>query len=127
MSKFKFGPNQEKWLAELESGDNLQCRQSLIEVDNQGNVSYCCLGLAADKVLNLEKTNSYFKDGECRLIDFLDNNVYKKLGLFSPEGTIKDYCEEKSLAELNDDYRFSFNEIAKFIRKNPEQVFSESV
>ena len=130
MSEFKFGPNQEKWLQELESGNNLQCKKSLTRFDSDCR-HYCCLGLAADKVLKLKRVDesdstSYFIFNKYRLFAYLSGESYYELGLFSPQGDIMMNGEMKTLSQMNDS-GLTFKEIAQFIRNNPEKVFSHSV
>jgi hypothetical protein len=55
---------------------------------------------------------------------FLEES-YLKYGLITYEGAIKG--SNKTLSSLNDEGDMSWPEIAKFIRKNPEKVFTISV
>lgn len=41
----------DKWIEELESGELTQTSRVLCNEDEEGNKSYCCLGVAAEKVL----------------------------------------------------------------------------
>ena len=152
---FKFGPNQKKWLRLLESGKYRRTTGRLCRVSKNGNKSYCCLGLAAEKVISLESEIVSSKTfGEKDYLNFHDNNPtdvfgdaaglpgisFKELGLNSRIGTFMkdgDYYSyykgemiqtlvNPSLARLND-IGYTFKQIARIIRKFPKYVFNKSV
>lgn len=113
-STFKLGPNQERWLAALESGEYRQCKGRL-----HSKRGYCCLGIA-DLVLSLgEKHRKLLRH------TFRDVGLYDEDGRFvSGEGVVGSFFAV-SLADANDSGG-TFAEIAAFIRANPELVFMES-
>jgi hypothetical protein len=112
MERNVFTPEQEKWLAALESGEWKQCREALRRVADDGSESYCCLGVA-NLVCGLSETNP-------------DNlaNTYRQLALYSRNGLVLAYPQDgpHELTAFNDN-GWSFAQIAAFIRANPWQVF----
>jgi len=118
---FKFTAEQEAWLHDLET---TRARQTVGKLrDYEG---WCCLGRAC-KVLDLPSV----KNGE--IYTFLKNDstlpsrATRILNLRSGTGKLKVTVEEDlgTLTELNDDLRWSFKKIAKYIRANPENVFTK--
>lgn len=114
------GPNQEKWLQALESGDYFQCR-GVLESNTEGVMSYCCLGVA-NEVLSLQE----------RSLGGLDN-TFEFLGLRECLGLLMTPAQDPNtaqhatdLSQLNDKLRWTFSEIADYIRANPDNVFKES-
>ena len=131
----KLGKKQEKWLKALESGRYKQGNGRLRREDN----THCCLGVAY-RTLRCEFT----LDPNQRLYKvYGDVSVMMKpglIGLRNSWGAIKPYLtpEEKKvyfraeipsrngLTSLND-ADATFKQIARFIRENPERVFTKSV
>ena len=111
---------QELWLIALESGNYRQTRYRL-----ELNGAYCCLGVAA-AVLGAKRTVSsdgYISyEGQTQL---LPASVVKKLQLRNEGGGVKDINLD-SLTYMNDFLDYSFADIADFIRKNPEKVFTNA-
>lgn len=136
------GPNQEAWLKALESGEYKQCKGYL----STGG-GYCCLGVACEV--------KGMKGKECLDGDETETKVVLKFGsniatappsvethlcLRSDMGTFdRELVSEKDLeaiekakpectdlATLNDDAGWSFKRIARFIRRNPQAVFTKS-
>lgn len=121
-----------KWVEALKSGEYKQIRDFLHTKEG-----YCCLGVACEifkDVCNLNKEeNSYgiwsYNGNDC----FLPKEVVNLLELNNEEGRFRESLKMKrsnnhryytvySLSEMNDD-GFSFNEIAKFIEENEDQLF----
>lgn len=137
----KLGPLQIKWLELLESGEYKQCVEGALcglDDDCTEVCSYCCLGLAAVKVLNHDYRIS--STGSVRVNDQLYYlSDWLKLGLYSNDGKFRStltleemgaYFPDATqlryhhLVQTNDDGA-TFKQIAKFIRENPERVFTE--
>jgi hypothetical protein len=117
MSNFQLGPLQTKWLEALESGEYKQQTDNVLR-----NLSgFCCLGVA-NEVCELGESDRGY------LI-----HTYSYIGLRDEEGTFElpvedrsTYIGRRSLTTMNDSGMFTFKEIAKYIRENPENVFVES-
>lgn len=121
------GPMQTLWAEALESGKYIQnIGGGVMCVDMETHNEYCCLGVASE-MFNLARDFSSLRD-------------YAKLGLFGELGYLKRYAkidgyEFNSLSHMNDGIRrdgkvvkrFTFPEIAAYIRANPSNVFSKSV
>lgn len=149
---FPFTDAQEEWLAALESGDYRQAREWLSLMDGEtGEQTFCCLGLGCH--LYDESRWKRRQSGFVLALMFenqdkgLPFEVRTRLGLADRGGTIRhgdvgtehpddmrlhDWLKTKrqefgdgvtlSLAEMND-ARWTFAEIAAFIRRNPHAVF----
>jgi len=98
------------WLKALESGEYQQGQNNLY---NRGK--YCCLGVAGcvvgvdKKILSRHSLPAYFDD-EIR-------NKFPKLLRTSGDSSFA-----LTLANKNDSGKYTFKEIAKFIRKNTKGV-----
>jgi hypothetical protein len=127
MAKQAIGPNQEKWLRALESGEYLQCTGKLgIVVD--GVEQNCCLGVAcrvmgADRRVLDDGRVSY--DGSCGCAP--PKVAYTQMALHAQAGDFKGerLKNRGCLAEANDHAGATFAEIAAFCRAHPEAVFTE--
>lgn len=110
---FELGPLQKTWVEALKSGKFKQGTKTLkIPLDN-GEFSYCCLGVA-NEVCNLgEKHPDYLHDS------------FLKLGLRDNEGMPKSGISGKQLTVINDNGK-SFKDIAELLESDPEEYFSES-
>jgi hypothetical protein len=115
---------QKAWLAALRSGEYKQCRDTLKSI----NGGFCCLGVACDiSPIGTFTEENYFKitDSEHFTKGFLSIQMMLWLGLtdscgrFSRRGDL----EYPSLADMNDSGKFTFEQIADFIEKNPEIIF----
>jgi len=125
MGKQAIGPNQEKWLQALESGEYRQGQNRLVEFDESG-MKCCCLGVGA-----LQFCESHRRDCD-RLIFGEDEGefstgtappaVIRALALRGPCGDFDGGCN--SLVGMNDK-GVTFANIAAFCRANPEAVFTE--
>jgi hypothetical protein len=112
------GPNQERWLAELESGKWKQGRGQL--GDKHG---YCCLGVACEALIPDGKQDYH---GAFQWFDHggvAPNELVAKLALYSKDGRSRDACN--SLISMNDSDQKSFPEIAAIIRSDPSIYFTE--
>lgn len=109
MDRNVFTPDQEKWLAALESGEwrqgvGSQCRGG----------SYCCLGVASETA-GLSTGPHYPTDEAVSLY-----RLHKYDGALDGDELLEGYC---SLAQANDK-GVSFSDIAAFIREKPWAVFT---
>ena len=130
---FKFTPEQEAWLHDLETTDAEQAYSYLRTADG-----FCCLGracetLGAESVYN-DNNGCFEYEGE---VASLSNGLQYQLGLLDPLGGFEHSLRDSSprdengehvitLASLNDDLLWSFKQIAAFIRETPERVFKKS-
>jgi hypothetical protein len=123
VTKRTYKARREKWLRALESGEYKQARRAL-----QKNGGFCCLGVACD--LFAKKVKAYIHTYEDGSVDYVDlppavrdhlgmrttNGMY---GFADTDGPVLD------LMHLNDAKRWSFKQIAAFIRKNANKLFVE--
>jgi len=124
--------NQERWLQALESGEYEQCQGTLINMSAKGASCYCCLGLGC-KILGMTpmKTDRGFL-GFGGSSTYLTLLAIRELGLRSNDGQFKTPIFERgnqydSLEALNDNAKWTFKQIAAYIRSNPENVFRDSL
>jgi hypothetical protein len=114
------GPNQERWLTELESGEWRQGRGVLFDYTG----GYCCLGVAAElfgaKRREADNGTILF-DQE---VSLAPARVVKALALYDKLGSSRTGFYA-SLTTLNDDRRWSFAKIAATVRANPTRYFKE--
>lgn len=119
------GPNQEKWLKALESGDFEQYRGGGIGEVNEGVESNCCLGVYGRiagqvRVLHCDRSVAY--GGNC---GYASDQTVEDLALRNHQGHIVGHESfSQTLAHANDGGK-TFAEIAAFCRENPEAVFTE--
>ena len=125
MAKQALGPNQEKWLAALESGKFKQTKDGYLRTI-EGR--YCCLGVACE-LFGPKATG--LSGNAVRFGKESTSNAPKKtqyaLALRGCLGQITDgtyLSTESRLADAND-RGVSFKRIAAFCRKHPEAVFTE--
>lgn len=110
---------KKEWVAALRSGKYQQGRGSLKQLDGDGFVQFCCLGVLCD-VLGLEGDGGEvglayrFKDGDVFTQGYLPQAVVDQVGL--PDGI------QQKLAKLNDGLTElgaqDFNSIADYIEAN---------
>ena len=113
----ELGTNQKIWVEALKSGKYSQCAGQLCKIDEAGNKSYCCLGLAEELFPSLITTNDTNLCGtEYRAV----------LALRGWNGDFDINDEAHNLAMMNDSGK-TFQEIAQFIEANADIVFSHSV
>lgn len=116
----------------------------------EGKFAYCCLGVLAE-IAGLEwaprqeirsgeadcilagNPGFFFSDGDGATFSngYLPLNFGETVGLRDDRGSLAkslamDNYRSYSLADLNDMRRFSFKEIAEFIRRNATKVFTHS-
>lgn len=104
---------KKKWVDALRSGEYKQYKGKLYVIDkNSGEVSYCCLGVAAHIVAGIQLE---YMDC-CMLTTVLQGNkkiVHEELVPF-----FEDSRTQHILANMNDTQYKSFNEIADYIEQN---------
>lgn len=115
-----------KWVSALEGGSFRQCTGTLCESGNK-RLTYCCLGVLSKIQGRLIKSEGEFTDGLGGSSGdlTLNNELYSILssrGTF-PKGVHVSIQEEDGayrfaddLVECNDDFKFSFKDIAKIIK-----------
>lgn len=128
--KYKFNKDQQKWLKALESGEYAQTKALLCNGDG-----FCCLGVACDVLgAKFEEPGvgaTAFRFGREREATVLPETIRKRLKLRTVSGGLRGRfrigqakCAEE-LTEANDNGA-KFSSIAKFIRANPEAVFTDA-
>lgn len=122
-------PGLTEWVKALRSGRYKQGNYQLCSIEN-GKREYCCLGvrLQIQKQLKINGNEGFDKFGNDTDVEgFSENNpdfkIFDKMGMF-PEGVDVTIETEKngeisfsSLAGLNDEANFNFNEIADVLEK----------
>ena len=108
---------RKKWLDALESGKYKQTNDSLMD-----DYGYCCLGVAG-RCLNIPKNEL----GKASMPSGLDKKYISKFPetffCKSLDGKeLYDSVFAEDLADMNDDKRLPFKEIAKYIRSNTRGV-----
>lgn len=118
----KLGPNQQKWVDALRSGDYKQTNGRLR--DNNG---FCCLGVGCE-IFDVRKEcfmpEEIWKYGNENSVEVAPIELINALSLHDNIGTIHGPFPN-DLANLNDN-GFTFAEIADFIEREPQFVFRES-
>lgn len=119
----------------LRSGEYRQCTGTLLHVDDDGNKSYCCLGVLTDVAIKnglegvqevfdtpggegFKVSNDQRRSGEADFVyAFLPHAVKDWYGFESigPSVTVDNDVENDELTHLNDDLRWDFNQIADAI------------
>lgn len=126
------GPNQERWLRALESGEFKQGQRYLTQKCGD-EMLHCCLGVGC-QVFQFPSKDSH-DDG----IEILAYNngeetsslaLKELLALLNTDGeVVKEFRSEFSgwdcLVEANDTGEATFAEIAAFCRAHPEAVFTD--
>lgn len=104
---------KKKWVDALRSGKYKQSKRRLYATDkNSGEVSYCCLGVAAHIVAGIQLEHMDW----CMLSTILHGHekvVPDELAPFFSDSTT-----QHKLAQLNDVEDKSFGEIADYIEQN---------
>ena len=104
----------------IDSLAKTKVKQCICELGNSEN-GYCCLGWALKKLrLPYDPSESY------------DEGVVSHMGLLTQDGGFIEVpeipnIECNSLAELNDDYDFSFKQISNAIKGNLNILFEPKV
>lgn len=130
----KLGEVQKLWVENLRKHPERQTSEVLGFKDKETGYKACCLGELLlckyrlnKKKMPFDKRGNILSDGD---LESLIGN-YKDLGLKSSIGHVdfvrdEEITHDQSLAEANDS-GFSWKEIAEFIEKYPEKVFTKSV
>lgn len=124
-AKQAIGPNQEKWLQALESGEYRQYRGGGIGEFRHGEECNCCLGVygrISDQERRVCADHSVDYGGEG---GYASDETIRGLALHNHMGQLINTDFATSLAEANDSRGKTFAEIAAFCRANPEAVFVE--
>lgn len=115
----------QEWIKDLRSGEFSQCRNELQLQD-----SYCCLGVACKTYERLEGSEELQKDifGELVGLSLINQEAVLKYfnfkhvaGMFDRSNTTE--APSSFLVDLNDDYEWSFEQIADFVEQNWEHIF----
>lgn len=135
----KIGPLQDAWLRTLEAGTHKQGNHNLCEVMPDGDHASCCLGVACevliangvDVAVKRAGVRYHYDSGACYF------NNYKFMCLRGYLGDIdrslvkakwrESLIGHQTLSCINDNAGWDFKDIAKFIRENPEAVFTGPV
>jgi len=120
--KQPLGPNQEKWLHDLETTTEPQGKYHLCELDQTTGepTGWCCLGRACAV---LDEPYRMRSDGQVRVFgadgseEYLPGSMVEKLKLAICQGI---------LSTMNDHEGKSFKQIAVEIRANPGRFFKGS-
>ena len=118
---------KQKWLDALRSGEYEQTSGALKKVDDEGNYSYCCLGVlcdlvAPDKWVSRENNDETIEfgftfDSEYFEYGVLPRFIYEEVGLSNNNPVIQDAkFVRKNIATLND-AGLTFTELADLIEK----------
>jgi hypothetical protein len=97
----------DQWLTDLRSGEFQQGRMALKYTLPGGSDLYCCLGVLGERVGCLKKNNDgdWFAEGSAQETEYLAwTYITEEI--------------QTTLAKLNDDDRYNFDEIAEWIEKN---------
>jgi hypothetical protein len=133
--------NRKAWIAALRSGDYKQTTRRMNRPNEDGTLSYCCLGVA-EKILNERYPKDLLRIGNGvnlgstmalalgintfgRFQSINDNSNPFNFPLYqdpNPNGP----GISKTLTNLNDWLRWDFNQIADFIEKNEALLTSFS-
>jgi len=116
----ELGPNQEKWLHDLETTEEPQGQRYLCRMENGKPVGWCCLGRAVavlEPELEQETRYHSIRDGYIRYFGSRSSVI--------PESTeqllkLYNYCK---CINMNDRLGYSFKQIAEVIRKDPASFF----
>ncbi|MBO6542341.1 MAG: hypothetical protein JJ939_11500 [Alphaproteobacteria bacterium] len=118
------GPNQERWLRELETTDKKQGKKVLRSKDDE----YCCLGIGCELIgLEPQTTNALccYSYGANWYDELAPTELIEYLGLYTYWGSPRrDDKGAEDIASMNDHGK-TFKEIAAIIRADPSMYFSE--
>lgn len=116
------GPNQQKWVDALRSGEYKQTTETL-----QDEYGYCCLGVACKVAeqnginVNTDEDNGDISGDSL----FSQQDVKNWLGLYDNEGLFETTPSKCYLTTLNDTEGLDFDEIADYIEKYSHILFTE--
>ena len=126
----KLGKLQTAWVEALEANPEQQLIGSMGTLDEDGNEKYCCLGKASCIIHGKSMiTKKGLFDSRRNNRGSMTEKDRKAIGLRDRYGSFTDAFNIKgkySLVSLNDKL-YTWPQIAKFIRENPEKVFTKSV
>lgn len=112
------GPNQERWIAALESGEFKQGKGQLCRFKR-----HCCLAVACELFATEPKRNrgsaGVYWGGECMVAT---HSVVEALALYSTCGLSRK--GDQRLSALNDAGK-TFTQIAALVRNDPSMWFRE--
>lgn len=116
------GPNQQKWVDALRSGEYNQTTGTL-----QDDYGYCCLGVACKVALdNGVNVNTDEDNGNISGDELSDQKDVKSwLGLYDNQGRFETTPKQLYLTTLNDIEGLDFNEIADYIEKYSDILFTK--
>lgn len=134
MAKLKLGKVQKAWVKSLKAHPERQMK-CYLGVGTARKYKACCLGELLITECRLTGKKFPFKDDELKSKSGSKktlNGDFERLGLRSSTGEINHSGVIKlnlygCLASMNDDSGVSWKEIAKYIEKNPNNVFTKSV
>jgi len=122
MAKAKLNKNAQKWVKALRSGKYKQATGQLKRQDDGGSTTFCCLGVACELAVKAGAIKAYLGWNGA-----LPGEVRQWLGLSSTEGRFEKKKLKGSfvidLTDLNDNLKYSFKQIARFIESKPEGLF----
>jgi hypothetical protein len=119
---------KELWIEALRSGKYKQTQDLLRTGKTDKSAKFCCLGVACDIYAketgegqwkyNADKTRMEFCDtnGQMMGAAFLPDAVRKWMGLRTENGASRK--EDTTLTSLNDEYNYSFEQIADKLEAN---------
>ena len=116
----KMNPNIKKmWLKALCSGEYVQGRKRLLTVQENGEHSFCCLGVLCD--LHSRETGQKWRERHSvldgtSLGSYLDCEVMSPMDVDNWSGI--DFATQLKLANMNDKGKQSFKAIANWISRN---------
>ncbi len=120
----ELGPNQTKFVEALECEQYSQ-GQGVLNRDGK----FCCLGVGCE-VFEIKKDEMDTPDGVTVLYGEYEHSSYAPYELVDILSLRNNSAfivgEHESLVRLNDSGKYTFKDIAKIIRDNPENVFKES-
>lgn len=139
------GPIQKEWVKSLREHPERQIEGQLgLKTEDGKDYKACCLGEGLCVLLRLEGLDPllHFRSSDNLLLDNSEHNYLldgtaKRLGLHNGRGALKDGSDGEeelrritgsySLSGTNDSGKMTWPEIADFIEKYPESVFTKSV
>lgn len=126
----KLGKLQTEWVEALEANPEQQIDSTMGRRDENGNERYCCLGKASCIIHGRSMINKRgLFDNRCKDVSIMTKKDMKSMGFRNQFGGFADgfaIGKCNSLVDLNDKM-YTWPQIAKFIRENPEKVFTKSV
>lgn len=113
-----------KWVKALRSGKYRKTTDQLCRVAQNGNKSYCCLGVLTELYLKENKNRDVQADLENPLCKTLPEEVMDWAGMATNGGALVYNKKKTDLTCLNDSTRAkrSFKRIADIVEKNWEQL-----